>query len=142
MSVSRFMRLAVLSSLICLPLSACQPNVEAVPPTPEQSAELTRFHKNCEIVAQRQSGALPTLAAHRRTKPHFTCSEMVQTCQANFADEMCRGMMIVVAVENAYEKACRTSRKATFSSACKQLDPCNLKGFDTPECADVIARYR
>ena len=132
----------LLAFAISTSLSACQPKAAPVTPDAEQQAQLNRLHKRCIAAAAIQGDRLKNLARLRKKQFYFTCDEMKQICEQDYANEMCKGMMTVVSVENAFEKACRKNERASSSPACSKLTkPCNVEGFESPECSNVIARY-
>jgi len=141
LSFMNFSTAVIMAVILTAPLSACQVKPDPVKPTAEQHAALKRLHKNCIAASPGKEGRMLNLARLRKKQSIFTCDEMQQLCESDYASEMCKGMMTVAAVENAHQKACRTSRKAAASSACRKLSVCNVKGFEAPECTSVIARF-
>ena len=132
----------IIPGLLAISLSACGPKHVPVKPDAQQHASLTRLHKNCIAASPGKSGTLRNLARLRKKQATFTCDEMKQICEQDYANEMCKGMMTVASVENAFEKACRKNERASSSPACSKLTkPCNVEGFESQECSNVIARY-
>ena len=141
-SVATSFSTVVFSSLMAISLSACGPKHEPVKPDAQQQASLTRLHKNCIAASPGKKGEMRNLARLRKKQAIFSCDEMKQICEQDYANDMCKGMMTVASVENAVEKACRKNERASRSPACSKLTrPCNVKGFESPECTSVIARY-
>jgi len=123
-------------------LSACQPpKPEPVKPTALQQTLLEKLHKRCFPASRGQQGSMTNMPRHRKQSLQFTCDEMKLTCENDYASDLCKGMMVVASVENAHQRACRTSVKASRSAACSKLGPCNRNGFESPECAAAIAKY-
>ena len=129
------------TATLAITLSACQPKAEPVKPTDLQQTLLEKLHKRCIAASPGKKGSLKNLARHRKRSMQFTCDEMKLTCESDYASDFCKGMIVVASVENAYQRACRTSHKASASSACRKLRDCNGKGFESPECAAAIAKY-
>jgi len=138
-SISKFLSTAALAFILPINLTACQPKVEPIKPTAEQQASLNRLHKNCIAASRGKQGKMMNLARLRKKQQTFTCDELKLNCETDYASEMCQGPMIIAKVEWAHEKLCRKSRQAASSQPCRKLMPCNAKGFESPECADVIA---
>ncbi len=136
----KFLSKAVaVSFLITLFLSACQPKVELVKPTAEQQEALDQLYNRCAPAASTTpSKKLKNLAKHRKPDLYFTCDEMKQLCESDYANDRCQGMITVASIENAFHKACRSSHKP---SACRKLTVCNAKGFESPECLSAIKPY-
>ena len=131
----------LLAFAISTSLSACQPKAAPVTPDAEQQAQLNRLHKRCIAAAAIQGDRLKNLARLRKKQFYFTCDEMKQICETDYANQMCDGMMTVASIENAYQQACRKSQSASRSAACSKLDPCNRNGFESPECTSAIIPY-
>ena len=140
-SFRKILGAATLALVIGGALSACQPKAELVKPTADQQASLERLRVNCIAASPGKEGKMRNLAELRNRQQTFTCDEMKALCETDYAGKMCQGMMTVAAVENAHQKACRKSAAASRSSACQKLAPCNGKGFTSPECTAVIARF-
>ncbi len=130
---------AIAGLLVSTTLSACTPKAVPVKPNAEQLTSLNRLYKNCiPAAAKTGTNTLKNLARHRKPELYFTCDEMKQLCEKDYGHDRCQGMMIVASIENAVHKACRTR---STSPACRKLDACNIKGFESPECLSAIKPY-
>ena len=130
---------AAASFLISSTLSACKPKLEPVKPSVEQQASLNKLYKKCiPAAATTPSRKLKNLARHRKPEVFFTCAEMKQLCENDYTNDRCQSMMVVASIENAVHKVCRANHQ---SSACRKLDACNIKGFESPECLSAIKPY-
>lgn len=120
-------------------LSACGAKVEPVKPSVEQQASFDRLYKRCgPAEATTPSKKLKHLARLRKSDIYFTCDDMKQLCETDYASERCQGMITVASIEVAVHKACRTGNKP---SACSKVGACNKNGFESPECASAIKPY-
>ncbi len=120
-------------------LSACGSKVEPVKPSVEQQASLDRLYKRCgPAEATTPAKKLKNLARLRKPDIYFTCDDMKQLCETDYANERCQGMITVASIEAAFHKACRTGNKP---SACNKVDACNANGFESPECLSAIKPY-
>lgn len=139
--ISNFVgKVIAVSVLMSGTISACQPKVEPVKPNAEQQASLTRLHKKCKsATTTTPSGKLKNLVKYRKPDLFFTCEDMKQFCENDYVNDRCQAMITVAAIENAFHKACRSSRQN--SSSCRKLTVCNVKGFETPECLSAIKPY-
>ena len=132
-------KVVVGSFFVILFLSACQPKAELVKPTAEQQEALDLLYNRCTPAASTTpSKKLKNLAKYRKPDLHFTCDEMKQLCENDYANDRCQGMITVASIENAFHKACRSSHKP---SVCRKLSVCNVKGFESPECLSAIKPY-
>lgn len=138
--MSSFLRIFGVVTL-AFAVSACQPKPEPVKPNSDQQASLNRLHKNCIAASPGKQGKLRNLPRYRKRSMQFACDEMKRTCETDYASDFCKSMMVVASVENAHQRACRVSRKAATSTACRKLRDCNGKGFESQECTTAIARY-
>jgi len=138
--ISKFVGKAIAACILLSgTLSACQPKVEPVKPNAEQQALLTRLYKNCKsAVTTTPSGKLKNLAKYRKSDVYFTCEEMKQLCENDYVNDQCQAMITVASIENAFHKACRTRQQ---SSACRKVDVCNIKGFESPECLSAVKPF-
>ena len=129
----------VIAASVLISMSACQPKVEPVKPSAEQQAALNRLHKKCKAaVKTTPSGKLTNLVRHRTPEIDFTCEDMKQLCETDYANDRCQSMMVVASIENAFHKACRTKSQP---SACRKLTICNVQGFESPECSSAVQPY-
>jgi len=136
----KFLGEAVIASILMSSLlSACQPKIEPVAPTAEEQASLNRLYKKCiPATTTTPSGKFKNLAKHRKPNVFFTCDDMKQLCESDYANERCQSMIIVTSIENAYHSVCRKTHQR---SACQKLQVCNVKGFESPECLTAIKPY-
>ena len=137
---------AIAAFTLSISLTACGPKTKPVKPTAEQQTSLEQLHKSCLVTSAhghvRVKGSLPHLAKLRKRQHYFSCGEITELCGIDYENEMCKSMIIVASVENAFEKACRKSKAASRSAACTRVSrACNVKGFDSPECISAVARY-
>ena len=135
----------ILAFALASPLTGCNLKAAPVLPTAEEQASLERLHKNCFLPAslnRREPGTLRNMPEMRKRKFYYTCDEMKQTCESDYASDMCKSMMLVASVENAMQNTCRSDPPRTTSPSCKKVtNGCNGKGFASPECANAIAPY-
>ena len=125
--------------LISSTLSACQQKVDPVKPNAEQQASLNKLYKRCGAAATTTpSGKMRNLVRHRKPNLEFTCDEMKQLCDNDYANDRCQGMMTVASIENAFHSVCRKSQQR---AACSKLTTCNVNGFESSECASAITPY-
>ena len=130
---------AIAGIFIISVLSACQPNEKPVKPNAEEQDSLSQLYKRCGPAASSTpSKKLKNLTRLRKPDLYFTCDDMKQVCETNYASDRCQGMMIVASIENAFHKACRSRSN---SSSCRKLSACNIKGFESPECLSAIKPY-
>ena len=143
--LTKYFSVALLVFSVSSPLTACSPKAEPVTPNAQQQASLERLHKNCILPAslnRREPGTLRNMPDMRKRKFYYTCDEMKQLCESDYASEMCKSMMLVASVENAMQKTCRKLKPRTTSAKCNEVShSCNGKGFDSPECRSAIAPY-
>ena len=139
-SFTKFWGEAVVASfLISSTLAGCQAKVEPVKPDAEQQASLNRLYQSCKsAVTTLPSGKLKNLVRHRKKELFFTCDDMKQLCENDYANDRCHGMIIVASIENAFHRVCRSSNQP---SACRKLTICNAKGFESAECLSAIKPY-
>lgn len=139
MPLKKNLCLVVSAAIILLSLTACK-SEPAQAPNSEQQMSLDKLHKKCSAASLDENGHLKHLAAQRkRLGLTFTCDELKQTCEENYIGAACESMRLVTAVQNAYERACRSNSPA--SSACKALVSCNIEGFASQPCQTAIAPY-
>lgn len=139
MLLKKHMGAALLATLLSLSLTACQSEPVQIP-TPEQQTALDKLHKRCNAGSLDKNGHLKHLAEQRkRNQLMFTCDELKQTCEENYASKICMSMRTVTAVQHAHERACRSGNPV--SSTCKALAPCNAEGFTSENCQTAIARH-
>ena len=138
-----FWKPALLSfvSFSLLLLSSC--SEKGVPPTAEQTTELTKTITACKRVTVNKP-RLSHLAEYRRDfGTFFTCEDLERDCNINYTGDLCASEKMVVRTEIAFEKACRRNRSASNSAACTKLvKACNVKGFQSDECVSAIQPYR
>ena len=143
--ITKCVSLASLALAVSLPLSACNSKAAPVTPNAQEQASLERLHKNCLLPASlngRNPGSLTNMPAMRKRKFDFTCDEMKDICESDYASEMCKSMMLVASVENAMQKTCRILQPRQTSPQCTKVgQSCNGKGFESPECSGAIAPY-
>ena len=128
------------SSLIFL--SACGGGEPAVPPTAEQLSELTRIVRACKKVEGKQH--LSHLSEYRKKYgTSFTCEDLENACSANYLGNECVSARTEIAVETAFEKACRRNQSAQYSAACSKLTKaCNVEGFQSAACQSAVQIYQ
>lgn len=139
MPFKQHLSIAVSAAILSLSLTACQ-SEPVQTPNPEQHAALTKLHQRCNAASFDKNGHLKHLAEHRKKLGlMFTCGELKQACEENYIGKACISMRTVTAVQNAYEKTCRSS--SPTSSACRKVSSCNKNGFTSEECQTAITPY-